>query len=575
MKKSFSLILAALMLLSALFGCADLRKGSPAPAAAPDTASSGAVIKTGFFRDPAALNPHTASDKESLAVLSLCATALYRAIPDGAGETFAPELAEGEPVPLNEEQTRWSVSLRRGALWANGEEITAADVDFTLRSLYDPRQKNPNAENYGNLGLSLINTEEYTAGKCEWYDVGFKTPDEYTIEIETVKSAAPAQVKEFFAAHPLVYEKLYVAGLSSDKATTDYGTSFDKFMSAGRYTLTEWTPGFELCFSKRGDAQSPLPLADKIIYYVFPDEKTALNMLNKGEADGLYLSPDGAYAFKNDPNLKEYFENGVYCFILNVQNPDKNKIFSNKNFREAIYRGLDRASVAAVAGGEPTTRIFGRGVLLSASSGKAMVTLPGGYPDTVESAFDPALANEFLSAALKELKLKAASVTLLYREDDKEEKRIFESLKNILYDVFGNKLTFTLLGIDGAAANRLRRWDPAAPGSFEASMIKVGAGQTKPNAVFFEFSAQHAPPVVFFADAEFEDLFIESKEKEAAADDALMSSLCFKMEKLLLDERVVIPCYETPSYALFREGVTLPEGAKAPFFAFPEYARAD
>ena len=126
-------VLAALAIL--LSGCQ--RSQEPAPA---QSAPSETVLRRGLGAEPETLDPRLASDNASLAVVS----DLY--------EGLATETADGRIVPAGAESwsvsadgLRWTIKVRPGLRWSNGDPLTARDFAAAFGAVLSPDSQAPNA----------------------------------------------------------------------------------------------------------------------------------------------------------------------------------------------------------------------------------------------------------------------------------------------------------------------------------------------------------------------------------------------------------------------------------------------
>ncbi len=117
---------------SALAACAPAA-GPSAPVAAPQAASTGpkrgGVLKAAFSADPAGFDPVRGPSGMSHVVIEQVYSTLMALDPDA---NPYPELAESYEV--SEDGLTYTFKLRPGVTFHNGDEFTAEDVKFTLRS---------------------------------------------------------------------------------------------------------------------------------------------------------------------------------------------------------------------------------------------------------------------------------------------------------------------------------------------------------------------------------------------------------------------------------------------------------
>lgn len=123
-------IICLLVMAAAVLGGCSLR---PAPA---ETADGKVLFRLGFSGTPDSLNPYAACDGEAEAVLGLVYDTLFTVDPD-TGACVESLCAEYTVTDSAAGGKLWSVTLREGVLWHDGEPLTASDVEFTFQSAKD------------------------------------------------------------------------------------------------------------------------------------------------------------------------------------------------------------------------------------------------------------------------------------------------------------------------------------------------------------------------------------------------------------------------------------------------------
>ena len=99
------------------------------------------VLKTYFSDTPQTLNPHTTADNYEL-LLDMSAT-LYREVWDEetGAKTYVASLADGDPVCNDDEHKVWTIKVKDGYTFADGTEINAETVEYSISSGFIPRHK--------------------------------------------------------------------------------------------------------------------------------------------------------------------------------------------------------------------------------------------------------------------------------------------------------------------------------------------------------------------------------------------------------------------------------------------------
>ena len=170
-------ICAALLAAAALVGCArtgTLRAGPPH------------VLRIAYAGDPASLVPFIAIDQEVLAIDTLFCQTLVGLSADNRDVpilvTRIPSRENGDVSPDGKQIT---YHLRRDVRFADGVALTSADVAFTYRAIFDPRNRATSVVPYQRI-------------------VSLRTPDAYTVVIR-LREPWNAAVRVLFAQADYVY----------------------------------------------------------------------------------------------------------------------------------------------------------------------------------------------------------------------------------------------------------------------------------------------------------------------------------------------------------------------------------
>ena len=114
--------------------------GRPAAAASESPAAGGATLRIGWTADPDNLSPFTGVETATAEVLYLTYDRLFGFGLDGKPiPQLATELPTQENGGISADGLTWTVHIRPGVKWQDGEPLTAADVAFTLQP--DHRQQ--------------------------------------------------------------------------------------------------------------------------------------------------------------------------------------------------------------------------------------------------------------------------------------------------------------------------------------------------------------------------------------------------------------------------------------------------
>jgi peptide/nickel transport system substrate-binding protein len=204
--------------------------------------------------DAVSLDPHKTNDLPSSRIMKqLYDTLLFQ----DENMTIQPGLAvEWSQV----DELTWEFTLRRGAKFHNGEELTANDVKFTYGRLLNPETKSPAA-----FILEPIASVEAV--------------DNYTVRITTKQPFAPLLSHLAHSATSILNEKAVTA------AGEDYGV---RPVGTGPFVFSAWTPGSTVELAANKAYWGGAPKIDKLVFRNIPEGATRAVELETGAVDIAY-----------------------------------------------------------------------------------------------------------------------------------------------------------------------------------------------------------------------------------------------------------------------------------------------
>lgn len=264
-KKLVSLLLCAALAVGALAGCgsSDPEEEAKSKAAA-EGKSTTAKGTEGVFTYAIGgdtgntLNPLTADDRFGLMACHLLYSPLYYIYPDGTTEYILAESMEASDDGLT-----YTMKLKSGLKWSDGEPLTADDVVFTYDSI--------NAENQ-NL---YIDGQPIKAEKVDDLTVKFTLPE------------VSASYYSLLGNLILIPEHAFNGNTdikSAEANLTDIGS--------GPYKLVEFKDGESLVLEKFDDYYGNEPQIEKIIFKVISDPSAQEVAFKNGEINFLTASSD-------------------------------------------------------------------------------------------------------------------------------------------------------------------------------------------------------------------------------------------------------------------------------------------
>jgi peptide/nickel transport system substrate-binding protein len=306
---------------------------------------------------PATFNYLQASDESSLIVaLYLMGGRLIEF--DHKNQQYVPSLAES--LRRLDDGRTVELTLRDGIKFSDGHPITAEDVLFTLRAIYDERTASPifrDAMMIGNrqIEASIPDGTDGQSGRR----LRFVFPDVV---------ASPENYLSNLAVLP---RHVLAADFDSGALREAYGLTADpsRVVTAGAFAVESATPGERITLKrnphywKKDAAGAPLPRLDQLVIEVVKDANNAFARLQQGSVD-IYerLRPADYAELRSQPGVTKISDLGPglqidhLCFNLYegeikggaALNPIKRAWFNDTRFRQAVSSAIDRQTIASV-----------------------------------------------------------------------------------------------------------------------------------------------------------------------------------------------------------------------------------
>ncbi len=286
------------------------------PATPPETAAPVAATATGpkilvvaRASEPEWLNPvagHQHADSD---------TAMYRGLfKINAKNELVTDMARDWQVTPDGKV--YTIFLRPGIKWHDGQPFTAEDVKFTIETIQNPK-------NHSGLRKQLL-----ALSKVEVVD-----PETVRITLDKPLASLLSKLK---------------IGLIPQHALAGKDFNTDEFNSArpvgtGPFKFKEWKRGEYLVLEANPDYYDGRPKLDQVIYKFLPDPNVRLVQLKKGEVDVAMLTPKQVNAIKPGDQIKlETVDTADFrVMMFNLREP----LFQDVRLRQAIQYATDRQAL--------------------------------------------------------------------------------------------------------------------------------------------------------------------------------------------------------------------------------------
>ncbi|MGT2933770.1 peptide ABC transporter substrate-binding protein [Streptococcus catagoni] len=292
-----------------------------------------------------------------------------------------PDLAK--ELEVSKDGLTYTATLRDGLKWSDGSELTAKDFVYTWKRMVDPAT----ASEYAYLATEahVKNAGDINSGKNKDLDsLGVKA--EGNKVIFTLSAPAP-QFKSLLSFSNFMPQKEEFV----KKSGKDYGTSSEKQVYSGPYTVKDWngTSGtFKLVKNdKYWDAKHVKTKTINVQTVKKPD--TAVQMYKQGKLDFANISGTSAIynANKKNKDVVPVLEATTAYMVYNQTGSVEG--LSNKKIRQALNLATDRKGIVSAAvdtGSKPATAIVPTGLAKLKDGGDLTKHVAPGYQYNKEEA---------------------------------------------------------------------------------------------------------------------------------------------------------------------------------------------
>lgn len=352
----------ALLALLALVWLAPACSTPTAPSTQRVTGQRGGALSYRVASPPQTFNYLTASDEPSLIVaFYLMGGRLVEF--DHDAQRYVPGLAES--WKRADDGKSIELTLRDGIKFSNGHPITAEDVVFTLRAIYDERTASPIFRDAMMVGGRQIEA--------------FVVDERHLRLVFPEVVAAPENYLSNLAVLP---RRVLEADFNRGALREAYGLTSDPSLviTAGAFAAESASPGERVTLKrnphywKKDKAGAPLPYLDQLVIEVVSDANNAITQLKQGSLD-IYdrIRPTDYAALRSRPGVARAFDLGPglqtdhFWFNLNdggmngrlAVNPVKLAWFGDARFRRAVSHAIDRETIASITLQGLATPLYG------------------------------------------------------------------------------------------------------------------------------------------------------------------------------------------------------------------------
>lgn len=282
--------------------------------------ATGGEYTEGIAAQPRYINPILSQTSEADAdLVELIYSGLFSY---DAGGALVHRLAQ--EYALSDDGKTYTVKLRPGILWHDGEEMTADDVVYTIQSIQNPAYKSPLRSSW--LSVNVEATERYT--------VRFTLQKPYFGFLANLTvGILPKHIWENIAP-----ENFFLA----DYNLSPIGSGPYKFFNSEKdssgnilsYELRAWNSYF-----------SGAPYITKVVFHFYPDQASLISAYNRKEILGINsVMPESLAELDERKSTRIYDINipRIFAVFFNVT---KNVALASDEVREALSYATDREAI--------------------------------------------------------------------------------------------------------------------------------------------------------------------------------------------------------------------------------------
>lgn len=286
--------------------------------------TQGGMYIEGLLHPPQFLNPVLAFNNETDVDLNrLIFSGLFRL---DKNLKLVPDLAES--YEISNDFRIFTIKLKSGLKWHDGEDLTVDDVIFTYKTIQNPQFNSPHYGKFQGVQINKINNDT----------IQFSLKEPFAPFLQNLTIGIIP--KHIWQTIPPINSRLAEANI---KPIGSGPYKFKKLLKDKDGTLISYT------FEKFSDYHSQKPFITTLQFKFYSNLSAAINALQKKNIDGLEFIP------KNDiKNLQQVKNLNFHTFSLPQYtaiffNYNKNEILKNKNVREALALAINKKDLVAEA----------------------------------------------------------------------------------------------------------------------------------------------------------------------------------------------------------------------------------
>ncbi len=523
MKKTFSIILAVLLLLVSMSGCA--------------SDGVGEQIVFPVDSEPKYLDPQIVFEKGATNIIQNCFEGLltynesgetvpagcesYSVSPDGLTYTFSLRT-----------DANWMVTRSAKALFDEGEfekfdsRVTADDYVFAFRRVADSATGSP-AFAYM---ACVKNARKVNSGELSPEELGVRAKDDFTlvIELEWANGEFLSSLTRpaFVPCNETFFE------LTGGR----YCLSVANIISNGPFYVSNWADDTAITARKNELYHSASEVLPSSIYFSFNNEKST-----RGEKvkNGVYEVSPVSESQANELSAEKgvtikSFENSCFALLFNCSGD----YLKNANLRAALACSLDKSILL----GDGKTESVG---IVPPAATALGVSYRNSVGTVMFSKSGANIAKQYLKKAQNELEKEGFSLAVLC---DEENEFVVRKVMQSWQSVLGVKSSIVVETVDTLTLQtRIQK------GDYQLAFCDVLLDSDSALAALLRFSKDSNDNIFAFSSARYENILASI---ESATDEHEYLSALKKAERYLTDAAVMVPIESKNGYFAQAKGVS-------------------
>ena len=287
------------------------------------------TMRNAIGTEPPTLDVNTATDTTSPLIQHQIMDALYEY--DGAGLI---QPAGAVSYEVSDDGLVYTIQLREGATWSDGEPVTAQHYVDGMTRLLEPET----AAEYAWLMYPVAGAEAFNTGETDDPStLGLRAIDDLTLEI-TLEQAA-----SYFDT-VLAFSTTYPVRLDVIEQYGELWAEPGNFVGNGAYLLTEWAHEDYVVIEKNPDYwDADNVTIERIEFPIITEPATMLAAYERGELDvGGYPSEELPRILEEMPDhLRRLPRPGTYYIGFNLLRPPTDSLA----MRQALSSAVDKRAI--------------------------------------------------------------------------------------------------------------------------------------------------------------------------------------------------------------------------------------